>query len=73
MMKTIAVLGVVSAIFAATATPTLAKTNHNNGAYGAYGQVIPPPSRAPLMQELRGFHQPSMTWDAYGLRWDGGN
>jgi hypothetical protein len=57
MMKTIAVLGVVSAIFAATATPTLAKTH----------------ARAPLMQEPRGFHQPAMTWDAYGLRWDGGN
>jgi hypothetical protein len=69
MMKTIAVLGVVSTIFAATATSTLARTNHNNGAYGAYGQVISP--RAPAMQEP--FYKPSQTWDPYGMRWDGGN
>jgi hypothetical protein len=56
MMKTIAVLGVVSAIFAATATPTLARTSHN-GPY-AYGRS------APVVQCAHG------TWDAYSLRCD---
>jgi hypothetical protein len=55
MMKTIAVLGVVSAIFAATATPTLARTSHHTGAY-AYARSAP--------------HCAHGTWDAYGLRCD---
>src|SRR4051794_31420372 len=51
MMKTIAVLGVVGTIFAATATPTLARTTHHDGAYGAYGQVVTPRAmRGPLMR-----------------------
>jgi hypothetical protein len=80
MMKTIAVLGVVSTIFAASATPTLARTVHHraDSAYAA----------APfLMQEPNGFRhnrgwgrqapratvRPSVSWDRYGMRWDGGS
>jgi hypothetical protein len=58
MMKTIAVLGVISTIFAATATPTLARTIHRD-AY-AYGRS------APVVHCAHG------TWDAYALRCDTG-
>ena len=81
MMKTIAVLGVVSTIFAASATPTLARTVHHraNSAYAAAPFLLMHKSsgfrhdRGWGRQAPRAPIRPNVSWDRYGMRWDGGS
>jgi hypothetical protein len=86
IIKTGAVLGVLGVIAVTSATPTLARNKHYPRAYRT--DIAVPAYRVcgadPFMQERcadqlgfgynapRSTTRPMMSWDPYGLRWDGG-
>jgi len=86
--KNLIALGVLSAALLATANPSLAGQVHHR-AHAAYGVHTPShPARGayaldPAYQvgspnedgydAPRATSRPSVTWDPYALRWDGGN
>jgi len=80
-------LGVLSTVLLATANPSLAKTNHHRTHAGVHTPYSARAEQGPFAAapgyrvaptfgngyDAPAAVRPSVTWDPYGLRWDGGN